>query len=477
MTNSTSITQNTRPAAIMSRALLLIALLAGCDGKGPDFFGAELGDESMLPDIDRPRFTNFLPRRDIMGPVRATTLSFDFNDSPSTNGALVSGIETNPSVTMANGQSLAITRSADSYTGSLNIPDGPISLHLSGQDKARNAAVDTVRFQLKNTPPTVAFTMTPPATQQSSAASLDIWVRGTVNEPFLGTAIGAVYRPGADNTCGTADDSLVPQGTGAGQVSRNTFDYTMSVRENGTFALWYTAYNGVASGGTATTARYCHVIRVTDTAKNGLGIVDPNVMDRMVEASISWQSPPPTTGAVAGTVTMAGQGVPGVTVQLSASGVFRTVQTAANGSYRFDQVAPGSYTVFLSGIPSDVTCTPSIRTVGVSAGGTATADFTCSQQVQFNAIITGSWKHFVGFSMICWQVVTSPAQPNAAFTTSVSGPAVLSGSAQSGSLSASGTTSSSADIGAYGGYTVATTIAGRLFTGVINVDGGAGTCQ
>ncbi len=87
-------------------------------------------------------------------------------------------------------------------------------------------------------------------------------------------------------------------------------------------------------------------------------------------------APPPPTGSVAGQVSIEGQGADGVSVSLSSGA---TTATAGGGSYRFDDLEPGSYTVSISGFPTEASfdATSMPVTVGES-GGTATADFSGS---------------------------------------------------------------------------------------------------
>ncbi len=87
-------------------------------------------------------------------------------------------------------------------------------------------------------------------------------------------------------------------------------------------------------------------------------------------------APPPPTGSVAGQVSIEGQGADGVSVSLSSGA---TTATAGGGSYRFDGVEPGSYTVSISGFPSEASFDATSMPVTVGeTGGTATVDFSGS---------------------------------------------------------------------------------------------------
>ena len=85
-------------------------------------------------------------------------------------------------------------------------------------------------------------------------------------------------------------------------------------------------------------------------------------------------TPPPPVGSIAGTVSIEGTGIDGVSVNLSNG---NTTTTAGGGSYRFDNVEGGAYTVTISGFPSDATfdATSAAATIS-SAGQSVTLNFT-----------------------------------------------------------------------------------------------------
>ncbi len=84
-------------------------------------------------------------------------------------------------------------------------------------------------------------------------------------------------------------------------------------------------------------------------------------------------APPPPTGSIAGQVMIESQGADGVSVTLS-SGAAAT--TAGGGSYRFDNIEPGTYTVSIAGFPAEASFDATSMSVTVgTTGGTATANF------------------------------------------------------------------------------------------------------
>ena len=83
--------------------------------------------------------------------------------------------------------------------------------------------------------------------------------------------------------------------------------------------------------------------------------------------------PPPVTGSIAGQVSIEGMGIDGVSVNLS-NGASTT--TAGGGTYRFDGVEAGAYTVTISGFPADASfdATSAAATIP-ETGGSVTLDF------------------------------------------------------------------------------------------------------
>ena len=84
-------------------------------------------------------------------------------------------------------------------------------------------------------------------------------------------------------------------------------------------------------------------------------------------------TPPPPVGSIVGTVSIEGTGIDGVSVNLSNG---NSTTTAGGGSYRFDNVEGGAYTVTISGFPSDATfdATSAAATIS-SAGQSVTLNF------------------------------------------------------------------------------------------------------
>ncbi len=183
----------------------------------------------------------------------------------------------------------------------------------------------------------------------------------------------------------------------------------------------------------------------------------------------------PALGSISGTVRLDGAPLSGVTVSLGGT----SQETAEDGTYRFEGLNPGPYTVSLSGLSEDVTCEPASKNTQVQPGQETVEDFACTTDEDFVLEAVGSYRHFVGFSRICLRVKTTPAQPNAAFTATATGPAGgLSGSGvQEGTLDAMGEAAVSNDILLYGLYNWSFQIGERSWNIPVNVTFSGGSCD
>lgn len=86
-----------------------------------------------------------------------------------------------------------------------------------------------------------------------------------------------------------------------------------------------------------------------------------------------------TTGAIVGTVSSSGTGVPGAGVALSGAGSGNTT-TSATGTYSFNNLVPGTYTVTLT-LPAGFALAggePAAKQATVAAGATATVNWSAT---------------------------------------------------------------------------------------------------
>jgi hypothetical protein len=176
-----------------------------------------------------------------------------------------------------------------------------------------------------------------------------------------------------------------------------------------------------------------------------------------------------TTGSIAGRVLINGTGAAGITVSIGGT----SMATGTDGTYRFDGVAPGAYTVSLTQLSMNLSCTPASRVVNVAVAEVTFADFSCI--TTFAISVTPSYRHFVGSSEVCAAIATSPAQPGATYSGMLTGPAVNTG-ISGGILNAQGQGTLRFGIGLFGTYNGTATVAGQSTTFTINVVAAAGNC-
>jgi len=180
--------------------------------------------------------------------------------------------------------------------------DGPIGIIWSAKDKQGHVGTTQMNLSLDNTPPLISVPAPPAGAWQSSAPSVLFNVSGTIADPNLFRAVGAVLKPGSSNACGNSDNTPWPQGTGPGQVSGNSWDYTNTVLTTGAFNLNATAYNALSAGASQTTLRYCLGITAEDKAMAGDGTPKHNTSVRYFTVDQTWM-PPVTTFALTTTTT------------------------------------------------------------------------------------------------------------------------------------------------------------------------------
>ena len=357
-------------------ALVALASLMACDLKQSDFFAPEPTVTSRLPDRTAPIFDRFVPRSMLAGPFNINEVLFNLSDIASTGGEPASGVDYN-SVTAVTGTglNLPLTRNGDTFRASLaGVADGALTIRLNGRDLGGNAATGSYGISLDRTPPSVTLTQTPGTSVRTSDPTYAINWAGVISDVNLGTAVGAVYRPGADTRCGTSDDVLVPRGTAGNQVSENMFDYVTSGSMGGGFRASYTAFNPVPVGGMPLTDQQCFVINAADKATDATGALSPNTFQRAERYAAVWDPRPPVTGNIRGRVTI--DGASGVGYLIDIPG--QTATTNEEGFYELLGVLPGTYSVRVGMIPVGAVCSPQTVTVTVTAAGTATADFVCT---------------------------------------------------------------------------------------------------
>lgn len=290
-------------AALVMVLASMVSLL-GCEAKSSDFFVPPSPVEITAPTVSDntpPIFLNPFPLSSLTGPFAINSVHVDVNDIIGSNGAPASGVA---SVSASiGGETLPMTHSGNTYTASLaGIPDGQIGIVWAGKDFAGNSSMSTMNLFVKNTGPVISIPLLPAATSQSNAASTAFSIGGTIADAYLFKATGTVLKPGPSNVCGNTDNTPWPSGTGPGEVSGNSWDYTSSVLSNGRFTLNANAFNPVSAGGTPLTLRYCFGVFAEDKATDGNGAAKHNVSVRYVTVDQTWM-PPAATFTLSSTAT------------------------------------------------------------------------------------------------------------------------------------------------------------------------------
>jgi len=283
----------------IARLTLLAVLLAGVDAcsiKSADFFEPTIKQQQpTIIEATPPKFIGELPSSTLgTGPFAITSTSITLVPAGSAVASQVTAT--------ANGQTVPVTMSGNTVTASLNgKPDGLYTIMYSLPYKSSFVTAQ-YSYQIKNTGPIITIPTTPQGLSQSQAASTSLGLSGTISDPFFYGAVGAVLKPGPSNTCGNSDNTLWPQGTGAGQVSGNSWNYTNSVMTNGSFGFNISAYNPVVTGGQQTTLRYCLGVVAEDKAMDATGAPKHNLSKRYFTIVQTWL-PPVTTFSVSATAT------------------------------------------------------------------------------------------------------------------------------------------------------------------------------
>jgi len=338
-------TPHDRPAVprltgISLGALALLASLSACQIKPADFFAPPPSSgttQNHAGDNTPPIFVNPFPAATLAGPFAINSVRVDINDLLGSNGVDPSGIDPASVSATIGGQALPVTHSGNTYTASLaGRADGQLGIVWSAKDLAGNLGTSQMNLYLKNTGPAITVPAPPAGTSQSSGASAQFSVGGTIADQYLFKAVGAVLKPGPSNQCGNADNTPWPAGTGIGQVSGNSWDYTNSVLNNGSFNLGATAFNAVAPGGMQTTLRYCFGVSAEDKAMDGTGAAKHNVSVRYFTVDQTWL-PPVVTFTLSTTATYRhiGPGSSEVCVSIN------TAPAQTGGSYQLSISGPG----------------------------------------------------------------------------------------------------------------------------------------
>ena len=269
-----------RSAAVTS----VLATLSACQIKDSGFFAPPILETQTPISTEMPKFIGEIPAATLgTGPFAI--------DRTSITLVPVAGVTATQVTATANGESVPVSTNGNTVTASLaGKPDGryTIEYKLTNRDFQLSTHYD---YQIKNTPPVITIPTPPAASSQSNASSMPLALAGTISDQFLSVAVGAILKPGSSNVCGNADNTPWPLGTGAGQVSGNTWNYTNSVIANGSFGFNVSAFNPVSAGGQQTTTRYCLGVVAEDKAMDANGAPKHNVSSRYFTIDQTWLPP------------------------------------------------------------------------------------------------------------------------------------------------------------------------------------------
>ena len=267
----------------MSRAPLALAVLAAfaCDTKGGEFFRPTT-DPS--PDVTPPVFSDPRPGPgvEVFG---GDLISIDVMD-PSPGGAPATGIDpASIEVTVAGGDPLIAIVDLPTITIDLGSQaDGPVQIIVVARDRAGNQSTHIFDFELDRTPPPLAFGALPPAQIATALSTLAATVEVIVGpDPNYESGQVSVRLPGADNQCGTGDDTAPPTSVVA-QPDRPLLG-------PGQHIFTFFLVNPVPPGGTGVGASYCWVATAVDSAVGVNGESGVNRSTIAARSDVFWLPP------------------------------------------------------------------------------------------------------------------------------------------------------------------------------------------
>lgn len=271
----------TRRAVRLALVLLLPWAAGACDTISAALFGvAPVGN----PDVTAPVFSNQRPAPDV-AVVSAEAFTIDITDP---GGSAASGVDPTSVQAQVIGlipvPTTVLLPTVTIHLGS--VPDGPLQIAVVGADFAGNSAATVITTILDRTAPTVGFPTPPDPVITSSAPSRSIsfTVQGGV-DPNFETVEVVVLSPGADGTCGTADDAALP--TSEVALPTRTFGFS------GIHPVTFVINNPVPPIVGQPAARlYCWIGTARDTARTLDGEPGANTSRVVASTLITWQAPP-----------------------------------------------------------------------------------------------------------------------------------------------------------------------------------------
>lgn len=344
-------------------------LLLGC-AKDWTFFSPLLRDPFVpLVDLVPPVITDLQPPTDV--PLNDQWICYVTMDPDPANGQPVSGINLAGMSATAGGTALPITPAGASNTFLINITslnEGPNSVLVSVPDLAGNTATRLISFRKDVTPPVINAQI--PTTGSTDQPTFLLPISGSITDTW-GLSASQLYVQQAVNGACDPAGPLFPSGSGAGQVSQNSFDLSGSASG---FNLMLTK-TGAPDAMRPRTTLYCFQFLASDQAVRKDNTPNANTSSTFYPLTFTWQPMlPPPPGGISGHVTLNGTGLAGVVVS---TGTAQTT-TASDGSYSFSGLPPGPYQVSISNLPSNAQCPEVSKPAAVASGQVTVVDFACT---------------------------------------------------------------------------------------------------
>lgn len=269
-------------------ARLIVLLLMGatvsgaCDGMESSFFRPA---SETSPDVTPPRFSNPSPGPEVTV-VNTTEFTLEVTD-PAAEGGVASGVDPSAiEATRLGAGPLPVSVTPPLVTIDVSaVPDGPVQIAVSTEDRAGNRSLYLFSNVLDATPPTLRFPAPgPPSVIETDDGAVQVPVRVRVaDEPHPGTGTVEARTPGADGTCGTADDGTLP--------SEVLADPVRPLGGVGVTTIQFVLTNPLSQGDPPRTDVVCWVATATDTALAPDGSEAGNTASIAARTTITWRAP------------------------------------------------------------------------------------------------------------------------------------------------------------------------------------------
>lgn len=267
-------------------ALAVLALVpwlaAGCDTITASLLRPVLPPTS---DTTPPVFTSPQPAPGV-AVVSAQAFTIQVTD-PSDGGLPGSGV--NPARIEANvigGGSRPVTVLLPNVTVHLaGLADGPVQIAVQAVDFAGNTSIHVFTTIVDRTPPTISFNPPPPASLDTASGTLAVNISVRIDpEPNFEAGSLEIRLPGADGTCGTADDSPVPPAVVANP--------SRVLVGPGTHAFQFILNNPVPPLGQTQAILYCWIATARDAATGLDGSPGANTSRAVGSTLVTWRPRP-----------------------------------------------------------------------------------------------------------------------------------------------------------------------------------------